>query len=298
MQPKISIIIIVKNDRGIADTLASLATQKISAPSETIVVDASDPALLVDIKNKYPDVRWYQFEPAAANKTSIPEQRNFGIRHAQGEIIVFIDANCVPKQDWLVELTKPILEDKETMTAGPVIPSDVKHQVSRNPTVGKDNYIGWAPTINLAFKKNLWEALGGFDESFLYGSDADFTWRWSDAGHKIYFVHNAVITHDWGNAKRDLGRSFDYGKARAKLFVKHPKRLTTLLNDNLYVTVYTIYILGLPLTFYFWWYPFFILLALLKNINDKPLKTVLYNLSYTVGMWVGFVILLFKGNYS
>ncbi len=183
------------------------------------------------------------------------------------------------------------------MTAGPVLPSDAKKQIARNPTVGKDGYIYWAPTINLAFKKDLWKKLDGFDESFLYGSDADFTWRWSDAGNKIYFVHNAVITHDWGNAKRDIRRSFDYGKARAKLFAKHPKRLTALLGDNLYVTIYTIYILGLPLTLYFWWYPLFILLALAKNIGDKPFKTVLYNLSYTVGMWIGFIILLFKGDY-
>ena len=199
MQPEISVIVIVKNDRGIENTLAGLVAQKKPAPTEIIVVDASAPAVLADIRAAYPDVQWHQFVPAVSNKTSIPEQRNIGIALARGNVIVFIDANCIPSEHWLVELTKPILDGKETMVAGGVRATDPKAYVNANPENDKnDGYVTSCGTGNLAFKKELWEKAGKFDESFLYGSDVDFTWRCAHLGNKILFVRHAVVTHDWG----------------------------------------------------------------------------------------------------
>ncbi len=291
MKPTISIIIIVKNDRGIADTLAGLATQKRPVPTEIIVVDASEPSLMAGIRKQYPDVHWYQFVPIIPNKTSIPEQRNFGIRHAEGEIIVFIDANCVPSENWLVELTKPILDGSETMTAGSVRASNPKTRVNLNPVDMKSDYLSSSPTINLAFKKNLLDKVGEFDESFLFGSDVDFTWRCRALGNKIRFVRQATVTHDWGDFKDEIKRSFKYGRARAKLLIKHPeRRYEDLLGDSLAIPVYTLYFIGLPLTMIVWWYPFTILVLMAKNIGQQPIKTVFLNSAYTLGFIKGILM--------
>lgn len=293
MKPTISVIIIVKNDRGIADTLAALVAQRKPAPTEIVVVDASDPSVLADIRAAHPDIRWHQFTPAVPGKTSIPEQRNVGIELAKGDVIVFIDANCIPLGNWLVELTKPILEGKETMTAGPVRASDPKAYVNTNPENGGDGeYLTTSATGNLAFKKEVWRQVGGFDESFLFGSDGDFTWRCSRAGNRILFVRHAVITHDWGTLGDEVRRSFRYGKARAHILKKHPELFRELLGGNLYITAYTVYLLGLPLMYYFWWYPLLILIACAKNIGHHPFKTVCMNLIYTVGVWFEFAAML------
>jgi glycosyltransferase involved in cell wall biosynthesis len=299
MKPEISIIIIVKNDRGIAHTLDALERQEKPVPSEIIVVDASDPSLLADIRRAHPDVKWHQFVPQIPNKTSIPEQRNVGVELAQGNIIVFIDANCVPSEHWLVELAKPILEGKETMTAGSVRASDPKVYVNVNPEDDKnDGYLTQSGTGNLAFKKEIWEKVGKFDESFLFGSDADFTWRCSKAGNRILFVRHAFITHDWGDLKSEIKRSFRYGKARAYIIKKHPELLRELLGDNLYILAYTLYFVGLPLTYFFWWYPFVILLAIAKNVGHHPFKMVFMNATYTAGMWVEFLAIASRAIFS
>jgi len=290
MEPKISIIVIVKNDRGIEHTLAGLESQKKPAPTEIIVVDATEEPILADIRKKYRDVLWHQFIPRLANKTSIPEQRNFGIRAAKGNIIVFIDANCIPSEHWLFELTKPILDGHESMVAGSVRATDPKTHVNLNREDDKnDGYLTSSPTINLAFKKELWKEVGGFDESFLFGSDVDFTWRCHKAGNKIRFVRNAFVTHEWGGLQDEVKRSFRYGRARAFILKKHPELFRELFGGNLYILVYTLYFLGLPLTYYFWWYPFILFLAIAKNIGKHPFKMVFLNMIYTLGMWLEFL---------
>ena len=223
MLNKISIIIIVKNERGIADTLAHLVAQEKPVPTEILVIDASHPDTLKDIRERYQNVKWYQFVPKIKNKSSIPEQRNYGVKKAEGDIIVFIDANCIPVGGWLTKLTAPILSGEEQITAGPFGSVNISSRIVST----KENlheYLTCSGTGNLAFRKSVWEKVGGFDENFLYGSDVDFTWRCVDADYRIRSVPDAAVSHDWGTQAENLKRSFKYGKARADLLMKHPHR--------------------------------------------------------------------------
>lgn len=289
MPNKISIIIIVKNDRGIADTLAHLVTQEKPASTEILVIDASLPDTLKDIRDTYPMIKWFQFHPRILNKSSIPEQRNYGIRQANGDIIVFIDANCVPADDWLTKLTAPIIGGEENITAGPFGSVDVSKRVV---SVGETphEYVTCSGTGNLAFRKSVWEKVGGFDENFLYGSDVDYTWRCVDKGYRIRFVNDAPVTHDWGTFREDIVRYFKYGKARADLLMKHPQRATKqLFGESSLILVYTVWILGLPLMLVFPWYPLILLILIIKNIRNNPIKTVILNLTYTLGFLKRFL---------
>ena len=132
MNIKISIIIIVKNDRGIAKTLKALKKIKTSYRTEIIVVDASEIGALADIRSSYPNIKWIPFKAKKGPKSSIPEQRNIGVRASKGKIVVFIDANCVPVYDWLPKLVRPIIESKESITAGSVTAQNPKTHVNLN----------------------------------------------------------------------------------------------------------------------------------------------------------------------
>lgn len=286
MNPTISVIIIVKNDRGIAETLAALTAMEKPAPTEIIVVDASAPETLADIRARYErDVRWLAFTPAVAGKSSIPEQRNHGIRESRGEIIAFIDASCVPAPQWLTAITRPLLDGSESLVAGSVQASDPRTQINYHTSDNGTGYVGAAASQNLAFKKDVWRKVGGFDETFLYSSDTDFTWRCTDAGYKIRYCPEASMTHDWGTGREALKRAFNYGKGRAKLLVKHPHRRSVLWGENLYVSFYTLFILGLPLTYWIPWYPLAILAILVKNARNHPFQTLALNLTYTLGFY-------------
>ncbi len=280
---KISIVIINKNDRGISDTLTTLSAIKTSFSYEIVVVDGSG-GKLDDIKKTFPTVKWIQYNNLKKNKITIPEQRNVGVLAASGDIIVFTDASCVPHKGWLEHLVEPIINENESIVAGATLSRGKPTLHDQSQEVNKNNqYIDECPTINLAFTRKLYDRVGGFDERFDYGSDIDFSWRVIDAGYRVRYQPKAIVSHDWGSIKHELKRSYYYGRARARLYLKH-KRVRYLVRHETVRIIYLIFILGLPITFWWYWYPALILIPLTKNYNKKPLHTVIDHLVYAVAV--------------
>lgn len=287
----ITIIIVVKNDREIKNTISNL--NKISKPGKTeiIVVDASE-GKLDDIRQEFKNVRWiYYYNKTKKNKT-ISEQRNLGIKKANGDIIVFIDANCIPKLNWLIELIKPIREEGENVVWGNVksIGNNSKHHDVGLNRIYKGKYLSECGAANIAFKKNILASVGIFDEKFEAGEDIDFSWRIIDKGYKIRYEPKAIIYHNWGEWKNEKGRAISYGIARTKLYKKHNKKLKNLLDyhKDLYTTYsifYFIYITSLiPLTFILPYYPLLILMPFLKNISVNPIRKLYFDYFWGMGV--------------
>jgi uncharacterized membrane protein/GT2 family glycosyltransferase len=279
----VSIVIVNKNDRGIARTLQNLSENDHDV--EIVVVDASR-GKLKDIKQKFPNVKWISFENKNYKKLyTIPEQRNIGVKASSGSVIVFIDANCVPYKDWLNKLIEPILNQQESIVGGATF-SQGKKTLHDDAYHNAQQYVEECPTINLAFTKKLYNAVNGFDERFDYGSDVDFSWRVIGAGYKIRFAADALITHDWGNKKQEFKREYLYGKARARLYLKHTNKISYLFSHDPVVLLYPLYIVGLFLTPLFLWYPALIIILILKNRKNHPIRTVSNHLIYGTGVIV------------
>jgi len=280
----LSIVIINKNDRGITETLSALIKIDSPIPYEIIVIDASA-GKLDDIKRKYSSVNWYDFKPLHYKKRTIPEQRNLGVEKSKGEIIVFIDANCVPTSHWLRNLVSPILISEEHIVAGGTV-SKYKatlHDRKAKRQVG-NLYINECATINLAFSKDVYSIVGKFDEDLTGAEDLDFSWRAVDAGYRIRYIPEAKVTHDWGGTKDEIIRAYRYGATRVMVYKKHLNHLKKIFKEDFVVVIYPIYLLGLPITILFWPYPLLILIPILKNTNQRPLKTVGYNIVFAVGI--------------
>jgi glycosyltransferase involved in cell wall biosynthesis len=289
-QPVLSVVLINKNERGVADTLRLLDEQQCSVPFEAIVVDASGGAL-DDVYSLYPDVRTIPFTSKSTKKITIPEQRNVGIRAAKGDIIVFIDAGCEPGTTWLQELTDVIVRGDEYIAAGGTLSSGGKttfHDVVYKQQL-HEKYIGQAPTINLAIAKQVFDEVGYFDENLRYGSDMDFTWRARRAGYRIRNVPAALITHDWGGLKAELKRANHYGQAKIILYRKHRYGLPALMKREFALFFYIGFVLLLPLTVVVPWYPLLILVPVLKNLRTNPFKLVLVNMVTAYGAVKEFV---------
>src|SRR5271166_5052166 len=247
---KVSIIVISKDEEKLAETLAALTVHVGGDEAlhdhdiEVIVVDASL-GRLARVAGANPSVKWIDFVPPVGVRVSIPHQRNAGIHAALGQVIVFIDAGCIPAEGWLAGLLQPILTEEECVTCGPMSMSDNVYTPERGAPVPR--YVEEAPTANLAFKRELVDAIGGFDEDFEYGSDVDFTWRLVAEGRRIRYVADAIVDHDWGTFRRQLKRSRQYGQARIRLYRKHRDRRHALLVEDPVPVLYPLYLLGLPL---------------------------------------------------
>lgn len=288
----ISIVIISKDEATLDDTLADVVNQAkdLREPSEIVVVDASD-GRLDHIRLRYEtDMRWVQFEQPAGVHISIPHQRNAGMKAAHGEIIVFTDAGCRPEPGWLERLTSLLFQD-EDITTGLTLSmhgsTELYDRAARRAL--ESLYLTECSTINLAFRREVFDAVGGFDERFSYGSDIDFSWRLVDAGYRIRSVPNAVVRHDWGTPRRQARRSYQYGKARTRLYRKHPARLRRALRKDPLVILYPLFLLGLPIILIFPLYPALLLIPAWRNRADGPLAVVVDHLIFGAGVLVGLV---------
>ena len=139
------------------------------------------------------------------------------------------------------------------------------------------------PTLNFAFRRAAFDAVGGFDESFEYGSDVDFSWRLNDIGYRILRVPDAVVRLDWGTSRRQRRRSFLYGKARARLYRKHKARRKSVLRDDPIVVIYPLFLLGLPLTVVFPLYPLLLLIPAWRNRSHGVIQVLSDHLWFGAG---------------
>lgn len=291
----ISVVIISKDEPALDATLSLLREQvaELREPSEILVVDSSD-GRLDDIRKEHESaVRWIQFERPPGAGVTIPHQRNVGVRSAIGEIVVFTDCGCYPEKGWLETLTAPLLRD-EHVTAGRILATGEGVGIYDGAETwqrahSERDYVRECPTGNIAFRREAFEAVGGFDESFAFGSDIDFSWRLVDAGYRIRAVPDAVIRHDWGTWRRQLKRSFVYGKARMRLYLKHKQRRKRVLRDDPMLVVYPVFLLGLPLTLVFPIYPLLLLIPAWRNRSHGAVRVVVDHLIYGAGALAEFV---------
>lgn len=285
----ISIIIIVKNDRGIKDTLESLRKIKKPMKTEIIVVDASNGSL-DDIKHNFKEVIWIYYNNDGKKEITIPEQRNLGIKISKGKLIVFLDANCVPEKNWLIKLVDLAINFGEKVVAGNAKPIDANTVNTISDERYKGDYLKDAPTINLLISKEVFKSVGLFDEKGTFGEDVDLTWRAVRSGYRIKYAKDAVVYHDWGSFTEQLTRMFRYGTVRPQLYKKHPYKIKEIFfGDNKTAVIYPLFILLLPVTLFFPYYPLLLLIPALKNYNSKPLNTVLLNLAYGIGILNGLL---------
>src|SRR3989344_4460970 len=265
-----------------------------------IPVNASKKETLLDIRQKFPKVRWIYYDNKTGKKITIPEQRNLGIKKCKGDLIAFIDADCIPDKNWLVELYSCIEEGEEYVT-GKVLSVGISQFYDSNwEKFEKMKYRQDAGSANTLFNKKIIEKVGYYDENFDYGSDVEFSWRVVDAGYKIRYNPKAIMHDNWGGFKTDIKRALRWGKARPNLYRKHPNRLSNVLkfNSDLY-TLYSLgfffYVLLIPVMTFIWpYYPLLLLIPLIKNIKINPFKKMVFDWFWGLGIIAGLINLIFK----
>ena len=164
--------------------------------------------------------------------------RNLAARKARGDILAFIDSDCLAEPLWLQELI-PAFKDPALGAVGGMVDSyfvesslDRYEQVKSSLIVGfrakrslqREKFF-YVPSCNLLARRDLFLKLGGFREELSVGEDVDLCWRMQDAGHHVEFRPAGRVYHRHRNRLRHFcARRFDYGTSEPLLQQMHPER--------------------------------------------------------------------------
>lgn len=246
--PSVSVVVLSKDEPQLATSLELLVAQATHIAAEIVVVDASDHRL-DDIRRAFPTVVWIDYLGPFWRSSTIPHQRNVGVRASSGDVIAFCDAGGEPTPNWLETITAPLLDATHALVCGPIrsLHPSVFTLINDAPDGA---VVESPPTANVAFTKAHFNTLGGFDERFHYGSDVDFAWRSSQAGHPCISVASAEMGMDWGPAATSVRRAWRYGRAWARLYRRHdsPDRHRQMVRSSPERVIYPTWLLGLAAT--------------------------------------------------
>jgi glycosyltransferase involved in cell wall biosynthesis len=168
-------------------------------------------------------IRSIRIELLRQDRAGPAAARNAGARRATGELLAFIDDDCVPRSDWLRRLaerwragseegvgghTTNALAENLCSTAAQLV-IDVGYRQNNHGAAERR----WFTTNNLAVAADGFRALGGFDPTYRTAEDRDFCSRWAESGRRLAYEPAAVVEHR--NALGVLGFArlhFAYGR--------------------------------------------------------------------------------------
>jgi mycofactocin system glycosyltransferase len=164
--------------------------------------------------------------------------RNCGSRSASGELLAFIDSDCIASTQWLEELVG-LFDDPEVAAVGGLV--DGMHTSSfldryelvmssltlgnreRSGQQGEDTF--YLPSCNMLVHSAAFRTAAGFDPELHVGEDVDLSWRLRDTGYRIIYMPKGRVGHEHRNAFLPfIRRRFQYGTSEAMLQILHPIR--------------------------------------------------------------------------
>jgi glycosyltransferase involved in cell wall biosynthesis len=218
-RPLISVVITVRNEEGhLAQLLESLRIQE--TPLEVVLVDSESRDRTVEIAREFA-ARHPGLLRIFEHPGSRGIGRNAGVRAAQGEFVAFIDGDCFADTNWLKALRAALTADPiaagQTVTVG-----KPRYGPLHRVELFQSGYDVTYPSCNLAYRRALFEELGGFDPRFITAEDIDLNLRAVRAGATIRYVADAVVYHHMRSTfVRFLYQAFWNGYGRKQLTEKH-----------------------------------------------------------------------------
>lgn len=258
----VSVIVPVYNRADLIGLVIEAILRQSYPPKEIIVVDDGSTDSTGEVVKRYPVRYIYQENRGPASA------RNRGFEVSSGEIVAFLDSDCIAREEWLENLIKGFDSIEVGAVAGSydianpeailsrLIHEEIKWRHSRFK-----RFVRVFGSYNVAIRREVFKEVGGFDQSYrtASGEDNDLSYMILRGGYKIRFVQDALVAHYhteslWKYLREQSRHAF----WRVKLYKEHPEMLRgddyTMLKDALEIPLAGLTILGLPVFLTPYWF--------------------------------------------
>jgi mycofactocin system glycosyltransferase len=301
--PPVSIVIPVYNrPQEISECLEALLHLDYPADRrEIIVVDDGSTDQTREVVGQYP-VKLITREANQGQSAA----RNLGVQHARGEIIAFIDSDCVAEPEWLTELV-PYFQDQRLGLVGGFVASYFqktrldRYESAASPlNMGRSLVIAdpsdldfYVPTCNLLVRQEAYLKVGGLDETRRFGEDVDLCWKLRKHGYRQTYVPAGPVRHKHRSRLLNSGiQRFHYGTSEPELYASHPEVKKRLPWQLLGLLFWIAIALG------FFWQKAFLLLAPATWIGDFWAKKRAFPTASNKFLQIKILKALFKSYFS
>jgi glycosyltransferase involved in cell wall biosynthesis len=195
----ISVIIPALNEAEmIGQCLESLAESNYPCEKyEVIVADNGSADATVEIAQSY--ASRLPLTILQHPRVTVTRLRNLGAASARGEILAFLDADCLVPSKWLSNAEQHLSGDDSGVIGGSIaIPRDSRWVARAWYGFGyapRDGDVSYVPAGNLLLRRSRFMELGGFGEELRTAEDFDLCARARNAGLPVRGVAEMAVLH-------------------------------------------------------------------------------------------------------
>lgn len=246
---RLSVVVLAYGDEPLLLECVTALLGSPGATPEVLLVDNGCPSDVISQAAELDGVRVL----TPGRNTGFTGGCNLGARHATGDVLVFVNSDCVVRPRTLSALAAALADPRLGIAAGSLRLRDRPHLVNSagNPV----HYLGlsWAGGLGqpaaelehrrpvasasgglMALRSTTWTDLGGFFEPmFAYGEDVELSLRCWQRGWTVELVPDAVADH-----------AYEFHRNPLKMYLLERNRLLTLLTTY---EARTLRMLALPL---------------------------------------------------
>ena len=238
--------------------------------------------VLQRLSNKYSQLQTIQ-NPAGTT----PAALNLAIKSCSGDVIARVDTQSSLPENYLIDSVETLLRTNAANVGGVQSPIG-ENKTQRIIALAMQSPFGAGPakfrghgqegptdTVYLGvFKREILEAVGGFDESFIRNQDYELNWRLRKEGHLIWFNPKIVVEYlPRPTLKKLSNQYFQYGAWKRYMLLRNPKslKLRQLASPTLVVSLIISFT---ALFFKIYWASFlpisYLALLAIAALKEKP----------------------------
>jgi cellulose synthase/poly-beta-1,6-N-acetylglucosamine synthase-like glycosyltransferase len=239
--PFVTVVVPVRNEEAfLGATLRALLRQRYPADRfEVIVADGQSEddtvAVVRRLQSNHANLRLV-YNPRRLASAA----RNLGVRLGRGDFVLVVDGHCeLRSADYLRNLVD-VFERHGVESVGRPQPLDVTgaSPLQRAIALARSSRLGHNPgsfiyaddggfvppqSVAVAYRRDVFDRVGEFDEAFDACEDVEFNTRLHAAGGRCYFAPQlAVHYHPRASLRGLVVQMLRYGRGRAQLLLKHP----------------------------------------------------------------------------